>query len=187
MNGLDWVIVLTLVLSVVLAAAQGFFFELFSLAGAVLGYLLAAWEYKRVAPWFIPYVKNDWVANAAAFLMIFVTIAVLAGIAGRIARWAMKEVGLRWFDRILGAVFGLARGALVVTVLVMAMAAFGPGSKTLAESRFGSYFLVVGRAAAWVAPYELREGFRQGVNAMAGSRDSAPENTQKPSGAAVGR
>ena len=45
MNGLDWLIAGILVLSVVQAAAQGFVFELFSLAGTVFGYLLAAWEY----------------------------------------------------------------------------------------------------------------------------------------------
>ena len=118
MNWLDWTILVVLVLSVLGAAAQGFFFELFSLAGVVFGYLLAAWNYKHVAPWFLPYVKNDWVANAAGFLLIFIVIAILAGLAGRIARWAMKEVGLRWFDRLLGAAFGLVKGALVVSVLV---------------------------------------------------------------------
>lgn|SRR5512133_89133 len=186
MNWLDWLILVVIALSVLGAAAQGFLFELFSLAGAILGYLLAAWNYKRVAPWFLPYVKNDWVANAAGFLLIFIVIAILAGLAGRIARWAMKEVGLRWFDRLLGAAFGLLKGALVVSVFVMALAAFGPGSKSLAESRFGSYFLVVGRAAAWVAPYDLREGFRQGAKALSSMRDSAPENS-KPSGAAVSK
>ncbi len=184
MNWLDWTMVVVIVLSVLGAAAQGFFFELFSLAGVILGYLLAAWNYKRVAVWFLPHVKNDWVANAAGFLVIFIVIVILAGVAGRIARWAMKEVGLRWFDRLLGAVFGLVKGGLVVTVLVMALAAFGPGSKSLADSQYASYFLVVGRAASWVAPYELREGFRQGAKALSNMRNSAPENSSKPSGAA---
>lgn len=183
MNWLDWTILGVIVLSVIGAAAQGFLFELFSLAGVIFGYLLAAWNYKRIAPWFLPYVKNEWVANAAGFLFIFILVAILAGLAGRIARWVMKEVGLRWFDRLLGAAFGLLKGALIVAVLVMALAAFGPGSKTLAESRYGSYFLVVGRAAAWVAPYELREGFRQGAKALGSMRDSAPESGSKPSGA----
>lgn len=188
MNGLDWIIIAALVFSVLTAAAQGFFFELFSLAGTILGYLLAAWEYKRVAPWFLPYVKNEWVADATAFLVIFLAIAILAGIIGRIARWAMKEVGLRWFDRLLGAAFGLLRGALVVSVLVLALAAFGPGSKMLAESQFGGYFLVVGHAVSWVAPYELRDGFRQGVKAIREGKVSAPQvKDQKPSGTAVSK
>lgn len=182
MNGLDWVIVAVFVISVLTAAAQGFFFELFSLAGTILGYLLAAWSYQRFAPWFLPYVKNEWVADAAAFLVIFLVVVVLAGIVGRIARWAMKEVGLRWFDRLLGAVFGLLRGVLMVAVLVLALTAFGPGSKWLSESQFGSYFLVVGRAASWVAPYEIREGFRQGAKALRERRIGAPDQNQKPTG-----
>ena len=59
MNVLDWLIAGILVLSVVQAAAQGFVFELFSLAGTVFGYLLAAWEYPAVARYIAPYVKSD--------------------------------------------------------------------------------------------------------------------------------
>lgn len=187
MNGLDWIIIAALLFSVFTAAMQGFFFELFSLAGTILGYLLAAWEYKRFAPWFVPYVKNEWVANAVAFLVIFLVVAILAGVVGRVARWAMKEVGLRWFDRLLGAAFGLIRGALIVSVLVMALAAFGPGSRMLADSQFGSYFLVVGRAVSWAAPYELREGFRRGVKAIREGREAAPDKNQKPSGTEVSK
>jgi membrane protein required for colicin V production len=183
MNWLDWTILGIVVLSVIGAAAQGFFFELFSLAGVIFGYLLAAWNYKRVALWFLPHVKNEWGANAAGFLVIFIAVAILAGVAGRIARWAVKEVGLRWFDRFLGAVFGLAKGALVATVLVMALAAFGPASKAVADSQYASYLLVVGRALSWVAPYDLREGLRQGVKGIGSMRTSAPENSSKPSGA----
>ena len=90
MNGLDWLIAGILVLSVVHAAAQGFVFELFSLAGTVFGYLLAAWEYPVAASYLEPYVKSDVVAAGAGFLLIFVSVVILAGIAGRIARWATK-------------------------------------------------------------------------------------------------
>jgi membrane protein required for colicin V production len=180
MTGLDWLIVVILLLSVLLAAAHGFFFELFSLAGTVIGYLVAAWEYPRIAHWYLPYVKNQWGADAAAFLTIFIAIVIVAGIAGRIARWAMKEVGLRWFDRLLGGVFGILRGALIVTVVVLAIAAFGPGSKMLAESRFGSYFLVIGRGAVWVAPYELRARFRQGLDALHGLDHSGSGQASQP-------
>ena len=102
MNVLDWLIAIILVLSVLHAAAQGFVFELFSLVGTVFGYLLAAWEYPVVARYIAPYVKSNLVAGGAGFLLIFVAVVILAGIAGRIARWATSTVGLRWFDRLLG-------------------------------------------------------------------------------------
>lgn len=166
MNGLDWIIIAVVAVSVVLATAQGFFFELFSLAGTVVGYLLAAWQYQRAAAWFLPYVKSEWIAQSTAFLVIFLAVVIFAGIVGRITRWAVQGVGLRWFDRFLGATFGLLRGALIVMVIVMALASFGPGSRALANSTLGPYFLVLGRAAVWASPYELREKFRGGLESL---------------------
>ena len=68
---LDWVILLIIVLSVLQASAQGFFYEFFSLAGVIVGYLLAAWEYPRVAAWFAPHVNSQWAADIAGFFTIF--------------------------------------------------------------------------------------------------------------------
>jgi membrane protein required for colicin V production len=166
MNGLDWLIAGILLLSVVHAAAQGFVFELFSLAGTVLGYLLAAWEYPVAARYLAPYVKSTLVASGAGFLLIFVAVVILAGIAGRIARWATKSVGLRWFDRLLGGAFGFLRGAFAVVVLVMAIASFLPSSRVLAESSLAQYFLVAGRAVVYAGPGDLKQKFRDGLKAL---------------------
>ena len=166
MTALDWVVVGAILLSVLMAAAQGFFFELFSLAGVVIGYLLAAWEYPRLAAWLLPFAKADWVANLAGFLTIFFAVLFVAGMAGQLARWILKEVGLRWVDRLLGGAFGLVRGVVIATVLVMGLAAFAPESKSLADSQVAGYFLVSGRALSWLAPFEVRERFRQGVAAL---------------------
>ena len=173
MNGLDWLIAIILVLSVLHAAAQGFVFELFSLVGTVFGYLLAAWEYPVVARYIAPYVKSNLVAGGAGFLLIFVAVVILAGIAGRIARWATSSVGLRWFDRLLGGAFGFLRGAIAVMVLVMAMASFLPSSRALATSRLAQYFLVAGRAAVYAGPGELKQKFRDGIKAMEQLRNSS--------------
>lgn len=166
MNALDWVILVIVLVSMLLAVAQGFFFEIFSLAGAVIGYVVAAWSYKSITPWFVPYVKNEWIADGAAFLLIFLAIVIVAGIVARIVRWAVQEVGLRWFDRFLGGVFGALRGALVVMAIVMAMASFAPGAPLLQGSRLAPYFLVLGRGAMWVSPSEFRAKFRAGLDAL---------------------
>ena len=180
MNGLDWLILGVLALSIGLAVAQGFLMEVFSLAGAILGYLLAAWEYPRVAAWFLPYVSAAWVANAAGFLAIFFSVVLLAGFAGRLSRWMFAEAGLRWFDRLLGAAFGLLRGGVVATVVVMALATFSPSSPSLAGSRLAPYVLVVGQAASWVAPSALRHSFHDGVWAL---RKIEPLKSAQPNAA----
>ena len=178
MSILDWVIVLIVVLSVLQATAQGFFYEAFALAGAVAGYLIAAWEYPRLAAWYARYVNSQWVADIAGFLTIFFVVVLLAGVAGRIARWAVTGVGLRWFDRVLGGLFGVLRGLAVCTVIVLAMAAFSPQSPSLQQSRFAPFLLVTGRALIWAAPADLRQRFRDGWNLLR----TVPEHVPIPHG-----
>jgi membrane protein required for colicin V production len=168
----DWIILAFLVFSVVAAAVEGFFHEAFKLAGLVVGYLLAAWQYRRLANWFAPHLKSPWVGEIAGFLTIFFAVLLVAGLAGQIARWAMKKAGLSTIDRFLGAALGLVKGALVVSVVLTAMAAFAPAARWLAGSEFAPYFLVGGRAAIWLAPQELRGRFYQGLDYM---RTHAPQ------------
>jgi hypothetical protein len=51
-----------------------------------------------------------------------------------------------------------------VTVVLMGMTAFTPTSSMLKKSVLAPYFLVVGRAAMWVAPVGLRVRFDQGLD-----------------------
>ncbi len=174
MNGLDWVLLLLILLSTLLAAAQGFVLEVFGLAGALVGYVLAAWEYRRVAVLFAGYVSSPWVADIAGFLTIFLCVVLLAGALARIVRWAVTGVGLKWFDRVLGGVFGIVRGVAVAAVIVMAFAAFAPTSPALKQSAFAPYFLVLSRTASWIAPPELRNKFREGVLILRSAGEKAP-------------
>src|SRR5579862_9611158 len=160
----DWLIFAVLLINVVTAAMQGFFSEALTMAGLVVGYVAAAWKYRTVAAWLEGFLKNPWLAEILGFLVIFFAIVLLFGIAARIARWLMKEAGLSGFDRFLGAVLGLLKGGLMVAVILMGMTAFEPTSKLLQNSQLAPYFLVVGRAAIWVAPSELRARFYQGLD-----------------------
>ena len=173
MNGLDWAILGVMLLSIWLAAVQGFFFEIFSLAGTILGFLLAAWGYQGIASWYLPHVKSAAVADLAGFLTIFFAIVLLAGIVARVVRRAISAVGLRWIDRFLGGAFGLVRGVVIVTVAVMAIIAFVPDSPQLAGSQLAGYFQVAGSGASWLTPSLLRLKFREGVTRL---RYVAPEN-----------
>lgn len=184
MTWADALIVAVVLLSAIAAAAQGFLYEIISLAGVIAGYLLAAWGYHAVAPWFRPYVSSPWVANIAGFFTIFAAVVLLAGVGARVARWSMKEVGLRWFDRLLGGVFGLVRGVLLVMVVALALASFSPGSTLLARSRVAPYLLVLARGAVWVAPSQVRQQFRSGMDVL---RDMRQRGAPAPAPATKGQ
>jgi membrane protein required for colicin V production len=166
MNGADWVIIVVVLASTVQAAYSGFFQEAFHLAGLVAGYLVAAWQYQRLAGWFEKYLKSPWLAESAGFLVIFFAVAAAAGIAGQTARWVMKKSGLRFVDRLLGGALGFLRGCLIVAVIAVSMTAFTPTSRWLAGSEWAPYFQAVGRAGIWVAPAELRARFYQGLDLL---------------------
>ena len=176
----DWIILAFLVFSVVGAAIAGFFHEAFKLAGLIVGYLLAAWQYHRLANWFAPYLKSEWFGDVAGFLIIFFAVLILANLAGRLARWLMKKAGLSTIDRVLGAVLGLLRGVLVVAIVLTAMTAFAPAQKWLAESQLAPYFLVGGRAAIWLAPSELRQRFYQGLEYLRRAPSAMEATHPKP-------
>jgi len=162
---LDWAIVLIILLSTLQAIAEGFFHEFFGLAGAIVGYLVAAWEYHRLAAWYAHYVTSQWTADIAGFLTIFLVIALLAGWVGRLVRSVIQGIGLRWFDRFLGGVFGFIRGFVVSAVIVLALAAFAP-QWGLQQSRIAPVMLVSSRGLIWAAPAELRQRFWDGWNLL---------------------
>jgi membrane protein required for colicin V production len=164
MTAADWVIIAVVVLSIVSAAIQGFFQEAFSMAGLVIGYIVAAWQYQRPAAWLMSFLKSEWLADVLGFLAIFFAVLIVFGLAGRIARKLMKAAGLSGFDRFLGALLGVLKGGLLVSVVLMCMTAFTPTSQLLEKSELAPYFLVVGRAAIWVAPSALRARFFEGLD-----------------------
>ncbi|HXJ86489.1 MAG TPA: CvpA family protein [Candidatus Binatia bacterium] len=163
---MDWIICGLVLFSVITAAMQGFFSEALTTAGLIIGYIVAAWQYHRLAEWLEGFLKNPWLSEILGFLVIFFVIVLLFGLAARVARWIMKEAGLSGFDRFLGAVLGLIRGGLMVAVILMGMTAFEPASRMLQNSQLAPYFLVVGRAAIWLAPSELRMRFYQGLGML---------------------
>ncbi len=162
----DYLICALVLVNVITAAMQGFFAEALTMAGLIVGYIVAAWQYRGVAQWLETFLKNAWLAEILGFLILFFAVVILFGIAARIARWVMKKAGLSGLDRFLGALLGLAKGGLMVAVILMGMTAFEPTSKMLQNSQLAPYFLVVGNAAKWLAPTELRLRFEQGLQLL---------------------
>ena len=142
-----------LLVSVVSAFVKGFFVEVFSLAGVILGLFFAAANYGRIAPWVLLVVQNREAANLVAFLLIALLVMVLAGLAGRLLRGLFRGVGLGIVDRLLGAVFGLVKGCVVVTLVLMGIVAFLPRQDWLSSSRLAPVFLTAAHGGSHVVPF----------------------------------
>jgi membrane protein required for colicin V production len=160
---IDWLILVVLLVSVLSAAKKGFFLEVFSLAGVVVGLLLASWNYQKLLPWATRWIHNLPVAEALCFLGIALGVMLVAGLIGRLIRWSVHSVGLGWADRLIGALFGLVKGCALVTIAVLVVAAFLPQATWFRQSRLAPYFLTAAHQASVVTPSELGERIRQGV------------------------
>lgn len=163
MTAIDWAIVAIVVISVVMAAKEGLVVEVFSLAGLVVGLLLASWDYQRLTPWVSTWVHSAALAQALAFLLIAFGVMIAAALAGRFIRWSVKSIGLGWADRMAGAAFGLVKGCVLVTIAVMVIAAFWPSATWFRRSRLAPGFLTMAHRVAVVAPADLEQKIRAGV------------------------
>ncbi|HEY0785822.1 MAG TPA: CvpA family protein [Acidobacteriaceae bacterium] len=166
MAWIDWCIAAVVLMTAINAGRKGFVVEAFSLAGIVLGLLLASWNYRRAVPYFSGWLHPGPLAEAAAFLAIALGVMILAGLIGRAIRWSARSLGLGWADRLLGVCFGLVKGGILVTLAVMALAAFWPKAPWLRGSELAPYFLSAARDTAFVTPLALGERVRHGIRLL---------------------
>ena len=161
-NWLDWVLATVVVVSVVTAMKKGFITELISLATVIVGLIVAAVKYRQVAVYFEDVTKSHEVALAAAFLALFVGILILGALISALARKLIRTAGIHWFDRFMGGLFGLARGVLVDSVLLMVLVAFAIKPDAVKKAALAPYITTGARVIALAMPSELKAQFRAG-------------------------
>jgi membrane protein required for colicin V production len=168
----DLLIVIVVLVSVLSAAKNGFFLEIFSLAGALLGLVLASWNYQRLLPWIARWIHSLPAAEAVSFLLIALGVMLLAGLLGRLIRWSVHSIGMGWADRFLGALFGFVKGFVLVTIAVLVIAAFFPRASWFRHSRLAPCFLTAAHQASVTAPGGLERRIREGLGML---RSSEPD------------
>ncbi len=155
---IDILIVVVIVVSMIIGVVRGFVKEAISIAAL----LLAIWGALYFGP-SVGEIAESWLRSAEmrtwfGRILVFAIVLSVGGIAGwGIAKLVRLSV-LSGVDRLLGSLFGAARGILLVAVAVLAgeFAGFSNDSWWL-ESRTIPYFEVVGEWIMIMAPqgYEL--------------------------------
>ena len=114
MAALDWCVIAVVALSTLFAFVRGFTREFIALLTWIFGVVAAIVFSPVVATW----LPDFGVHEAARYIAAFALILVAALLAGALVAWPLGSVirksGLGFVDRFLGAIFGMARGALLV-------------------------------------------------------------------------
>ena len=114
----DYAIIGIIVLSAIIGLSRGLIREVLSLTIWVVA-VFAAWTFHRpLAEQLTPWLSTPSVRIGVAFIILVLVVLILGAIVGQILTTLIEKTGLTGTDRLLGVVFGAARGALLVAVLV---------------------------------------------------------------------
>lgn len=114
MAALDWIFAAVLLASMVLGAWRGLVYEVLSLLAWVLAFVVAQYAAADVAAWLPVTQLQGELRYAAGFVLVFVLAVFACSFVAWLAKKMMEAIGLRPADRVLGAVFGVLRGALLL-------------------------------------------------------------------------
>jgi membrane protein required for colicin V production len=119
MNGFDLALIAIVALSTLFAFARGIVRELIALVTWVVA-LVAAFVYAgTVANWLSALEMSAAAKHVLAFALILIAVLVGGAFLARTLSGAVKAIGLGFVDRLLGAVFGMARGVAVVVLFAL--------------------------------------------------------------------
>lgn len=119
MTVFDYAVILIIVLSVMLSIIRGAVREVLSLAAWVLAFWAAQIYTVEFAVLLPDTLSNPSLRLMTGFALVFLTVLVVMSLVAILCSKLVKASGLSVADRSLGAVFGLARGFLMVLILVL--------------------------------------------------------------------
>jgi membrane protein required for colicin V production len=119
MTGFDIVVVGVVALSALLAYVRGVVRELIALVTWIAGIVLGLAFAEPVAAVLPRVVEAPALRYVIAFALLFVAVFVAGALVARLLTSLVRAAGLGFADRFLGALFGLARGALIVLVGIL--------------------------------------------------------------------
>lgn len=117
LNWIDLAIVLVIVGSTAISLIRGFGREILSLINFFVAFVVARLFSPQFSGVLIDVIQQPMLRNVVAYSVLFFTSIIVGGLVMRAVSHAIKFGGLELFDRLLGTVFGFARGLIVVLVV----------------------------------------------------------------------
>lgn len=159
MNYLDIIIGIILILFAIVGLRNGIIREAFSLAAFIGGIYGAMRLSDMVGHWLgkIINVSPEWM-SVISFIIVFVALALLINWLGNWLAQVVESINLGFIDKIGGIVCGIAKGFLLVGVLILLLDFFGIKDVLNEETRKGSKLYKYSEdVATWI--YDNKDGW----------------------------
>ena len=114
----DWAIIAVLAISTLMSLRRGFLKEALSLGTWIAAFVVARQFHGPMDQLLETQIVDSLMRSIAAFAALFVGTLLVGAALGFLLGALINATGLSSTDRVLGMVFGFARGALIVTVVI---------------------------------------------------------------------
>ena len=118
LNILDLIVIIILTGSLLLGIIRGLIREILGLIAWVVSFWLG-WKYgTSVGDYLVVWVKSEQISNYLGLGLVFLASLFALTIVSKVLHSQFRVSGLTVMNRLLGAVFGLARGLVFATLLL---------------------------------------------------------------------
>ena len=122
MNWLDVLLLIPLLIGLVRGLMRGLVTEVIAILVVIIGVLGA----RSFAPPFSTWMHKQFawqgeVCDVVAYVLIFLSIAIVLAILARLLSKFLKAIHLGWANRLFGGIFGICKYAILVLIVVFAM------------------------------------------------------------------
>ncbi|TAN83566.1 MAG: CvpA family protein [Gallionella sp.] len=116
MTGFDFAVIAIVLVSLLLGLWRGLVYEVLSLLGWPIAFVLSRLFANDVAP-FVP-MEQETLRITVAYVLVFIAALIAWSVLVWLFSKLAKAIGLGWLDRVLGGLFGILRGGLVILAVV---------------------------------------------------------------------
>jgi membrane protein required for colicin V production len=118
MTSFDYLVLVIIGISIVVSMMRGAVRELLAIAGWLVAIYIAKTYATQLVPLLPADIPTEPLKILAAHIIVFFGVLLVASLLTIALSTLIKKIGLNWLNRGIGAVFGFARGLLIICVLV---------------------------------------------------------------------
>jgi len=140
MNWIDIVILVIVAVSTFTGLKRGIIKAALSLAGLIIGVILAGRYYSNLAG-LLTFIEQDTIAQGVAFAIILIGVMVIAGVLAAVLKWITSITMLGWANHLGGGIVGFLLGAIFCGSLLTLWVNFMTPPEVVRESSMANILL----------------------------------------------
>nr|WP_249204461.1 CvpA family protein [Acetobacter thailandicus] len=150
---IDIIALVLVTLSVLHGLIRGFARQALGIGGWVIALLLTCRYYTNLIPWTRSFIHDHTVADITAFILLMLVLLVVASFASSLIVRVIHQSALQGLDHTLGALFGLARGVLLVLLLFVSAQWLLPPEDIHDIENKGKFTPYIRMGVAYIQPF----------------------------------